>query len=146
MSLHGYPAQEWLRPLSGYVPADFANWTLPCGFFLILRHHPGRAAAGMAFLERLTAALARDAALVAMNRAQLALRAAHGGADDALILNDIPCRVNDSTRSTVPFTLITEYPDETIVGDAFVQAHTVQRMTVLAAAQLVWAGMLGWGQ
>lgn len=134
ISLHGYPAQEWTRPMSGYVPVDFAHWTLPCGFFLILRHHPGREAQGMAFLEQLTAALAEDEELVALNRTQLALRAAHAGPDDALVLNDIPCRVSESLRSPAPFVLITEYPDETIHGPAFQLAHRVQRATVLAAA------------
>jgi len=42
----------------------------------------------------------------------------------------------------VPFTLITEYPDETITGPAFVQAHEVQRETVIAAARLLWRGLL----
>ena len=142
ISLHGYPAQEWTRPLSGYVPATFGGWTLPCGFFLILRHHPGLEAQGLAFLEALTADLAADADLVAMNRAQLALRAAHSAPDETLLLNDIPCRMNESTRSPVPFTLITEYPDETITGATFQQSHTVQRNTVLAAARLLWKGML----
>jgi hypothetical protein len=32
-------------------------------------------------------------------------------------------------------TLITEFPDETIHGDAFRFAHTVQMRTVLAAAR-----------
>jgi len=33
----------------------------------------------------------------------------------------------------VPLTLITEFPDETIEGDAFRFAHTVQMAAVLAA-------------
>eukprot|EP01037_Dinobryon_pediforme_P013325 gene13325-13439_t len=110
ISLHGYPAQEWTRPLSGYVPPGFESWTLPCGYFLILRHHPGRRAEGVAFLERLTEALAGNAELMAMNRAQMDLRAAHGGADQdtALLLNGISCRLSEDTRSAAPFTLITE--------------------------------------
>ena len=39
----------------------------------------------------------------------------------------------------VPVTLITEYPDETIYGDAFRLAHTTQMNTVLAAAALYLA-------
>ncbi len=39
VNLHGYPSHEWTRPLSGYVPRSFAMWTLPKGFFLIIRHH-----------------------------------------------------------------------------------------------------------
>lgn len=145
ISLHGYPAQEWTRPLSGYVPADFAGWTVPCGFFLILRHHAGVEAQGLAFLEALTSMLATDPDLVAMNRAQLALQTAHGGkgmGDAPLLLHDIPCRVSVSDRSPALFTLITEYPDETITGFAFQRAHAVQRATVLAAADLLWKGYL----
>jgi hypothetical protein len=143
LSLHGYPAQEWTRPLSGYVPSGFADWTLPCGFFLIMRHHSGRRAEGMAFLAALTAELAKNADLVAMNRAQLALREAHAGHDGTLILNDVPCRVKEDSTGKAPFTLITEYPDETIIGGSFCQAHDVQRETVIHAARLVWKGMLG---
>lgn len=142
ISLHGYPAQEWTRPLSGYIPSGFAGWTLPCGFFLILRHHPGRRAQAMAFLDQLTERLSDDAALVAMNRGQLDLRHAHLDPTEGLILHDIPCRVAEDTRSVVPFTLITEYPDETIEGDAFRRAHLAQRDTVLHAAELLWAGAL----
>ena len=144
ISLHGYPAQEWTRPLSGYVPLGFESWTLPCGFFLILRHHPGRRAQGLAFLERLTASLAENPDLVALNRAQMALRDAHAGpeAEDVIVLHDIACRLSEDLRSAAPFTLITEYPDETIVGGAFSRAHGVQRDTVLRAATLVWAGAL----
>ncbi len=141
ISLHGYPAQEWTRPLSGYVPSGFAGWTLPCGFFLIMRHHPGCQAEAMRFLDALTERLSANTELVAMNRAQLALRHAHLAATDGLMLHDIQCRVAEDTRSPVPFTLITEYPDETIEGDAFRQAHLVQRDTVLHAAELLWAGV-----
>ncbi len=142
LSLHGYPAQEWTRPLSGYVSAGFADWTIPRGFFLILRHHPGLDAAAHRFLEQLTKILAEDADLVALNRAQMALRAAHGGAPDALVLHDIPCVIRESLRSTVPFTLITEYPDETITGPAFQLAHATQMRTVLAASRLLRTGIL----
>jgi uncharacterized protein (DUF433 family) len=36
-------------------------------------------------------------------------------------------------RHTVPMTLITEYPDETIYGDAFIAGHRAQMETVLSA-------------
>ncbi|NWM44847.1 peptidase M14, partial [Escherichia coli] len=41
INLHGYPAHEWTRPLSGYMPRGFAMWTLPKGFFLIMRYQHG---------------------------------------------------------------------------------------------------------
>jgi hypothetical protein len=40
----------------------------------------------------------------------------------------------------VPMTLITEYPDETIYGDAFRLAHSTQMATVLAAAEIFVGG------
>ena len=40
INLHGYPAHEWTRPFTGYLPRGFELWTIPKGFFLILRHHP----------------------------------------------------------------------------------------------------------
>ena len=32
LSLHGYPAHEWTRPLNGYVPHGFSQWTIPAAF------------------------------------------------------------------------------------------------------------------
>ncbi len=142
MSLHGYPAQEWTRPFVGYVPQGYADWMLPRGFFLIMRHHPGLRGQALRFLEALAAELARDARLVELNRFQARLREAHGLREDALVLNDIPCRLAESTLAHVPFTMITEYPDETVTGEAFIAAHDVQRATVLASARLLWRGLL----
>lgn len=142
VSLHGYPAQEWARPFAGYVPQGYADWMLPRGFFLIMRHHPGLRDQALGFLKALCAELARDARLVALNRFQLRLREAHGQSEDALVMSDIPCRIAENAAMTVPFMLITEYPDETLTGEAFMLAHDTQRAAVLAAARLLWAGAL----
>jgi hypothetical protein len=142
ISLHGYPAQEWARPFAGYVPQGYADWMLPRGFFLIFRHHPGLRAQALRFLRALTAELAHDARLVEMNRFQLKLRQAHGQAEDALVMSDIPVRLAENTQSRVPFMMITEYPDETLTGEAFIRAHDTQRATILAAAALLWNGAL----
>ena len=32
INLHGYPAHEWTRPMSGYLPRHFELWTIPKGF------------------------------------------------------------------------------------------------------------------
>ncbi|WP_349743642.1 hypothetical protein [Roseateles cavernae] len=142
-SLHGYPAHEWTRPFAGYLPPGFEDWALPRGFFLILRRHPGRD--GLAFLEALSAGLAQDPALAALNARQQRLWRAHWvDADTApLLLNGIPCLIQDDSRSTVPFTLITEFPDETVYGEAFVLAQRTQMRTVLLGAELYWQGLLG---
>ena len=136
LNLHGYPSHEWTRPLSGYLPRGFELWTIPKGFFLILRYLPGHEAGTREFLEALTAHLAEDAALAAFNRVQLAAWAAHAGAVPFPVLNGIPCNIGESTRQTVPWQLITEYPDETIYGDAFRLAQRTQMRTALKAVEL----------
>lgn len=54
VNLHGYPSHEWTRPLSGYVPRNFAMWTLPKGFFLIIRHHADWESQAEALLDKVT--------------------------------------------------------------------------------------------
>ena len=143
LNLHGYPAHEWTRPLSGYLPRGFELWTIPKGFFLILRHQPGLGGKAMRFLEALTARLICSDALRAYNESQLAAYRAHAGEVPFPVLNSIPCMVAESEQGIVPFTIITEYPDETIYDDAFRLAHTTQMETVLAAVELFEAGALG---
>ncbi|MEO1001329.1 MAG: peptidase M14, partial [Pseudomonadota bacterium] len=90
VNLHGYPAAEWVRPFSGYIPGGYGGWMLPQGFLLILRHWPGEGAAARRVAEAAAAAAAEDPALVALNRAQLArARRYRPGAAPELI-GDIP--------------------------------------------------------
>lgn len=133
LNLHGYPSHEWTRPLSGYVPRNFAMWTLPKGFFLVMRHHAGWDTVAERLLDRVTAHLATIPELAARNAEQIALYEIHAGETGFRIINGFPCLSSLDERSTVPVTLITEYPDETIYGDAFIQGHTAQMATVLAA-------------
>jgi hypothetical protein len=135
LNLHGYPSHEWTRPLSGYVPRNFAMWTLPKGFFLVMRHHAGWETAAERLLDRVTAHLGTIPGLAARNAEQIALYEIHAGETGFRIINGFPCLSSLDERSTVPVTLITEYPDETIYGDAFIQGHTTQMATVLAAYQ-----------
>ncbi|WP_042698139.1 M14 family metallopeptidase [Azospirillum sp. B506] len=133
LNLHGYPSHEWTRPLSGYVPRNFAMWTLPKGFFLVMRHHAGWETAAERLLDRVTAHLATVPGLAARNAEQIALYEIHAGETGFRLINGFPCLSSLDERSTVPVTLITEYPDETIYGDAFIQGHTAQMATALAA-------------
>ncbi len=71
--------------------------------------------------------------LVEYNNAQIKLFEQHAGETGFRIINGFPCMVGVDDRHTVPLTLITEYPDETIYGDAFVKGHTAQMETVLSA-------------
>ena len=133
INLHGYPAHEWTRPLSGYVPRGFELWTIPKGFFLILRHHPGWQAQGRALLEHVSAALLQVAGLPAYNARQMARYQRHAGELPFEVINGSACTQSEVTRPGAPVTLITEFPDETIEGEAFRFAHTVQMQAVLAA-------------
>jgi len=143
VNLHGYPAHEWTRPHSGYVPPRSALWMIPKGFFLIMRHHPGLQAKAENFVRKLAARVARVPGLKEFNEAHLASYAAHEGEMPHPIHDSIPCVVGESPRFVPPFTLVAEYPDETIYEDAFRLAHTVQMTTVIEAADLLASGELG---
>jgi Zinc carboxypeptidase len=133
VNLHGYPAHEWTRPFTGYVPRGFELWTIPKGFFLVLRHHPDWAEQARALLERVTERVSAVPGLAEFNRRQIEICAAHSGGTPYGIVGGIPCLVGPDSRSPAPLTLITEFPDETVLGQAFVFAHSVQAATVLAA-------------
>lgn len=133
INLHGYPSHEWTRPWSGYLPRKFEMWTIPKGFFLVLRHQPGYADKSRRLMEGVTAKLAEMPGLVEFNAKQVAAFEAHAGALGFEIMNGIPYTITESDVEPTPISLITEFPDETIYGDAFVFAHTAQMSTVMAA-------------
>lgn len=133
VNLHGYPSHEWTRPLSGYVPRGFAMWTIPKGFFLIARYHTGWEAEAESLLDRVTKHLGKIDGLLDYNCKQIALYERHAGETGFRMINGFPCLVSIDDRHDVPMTLITEYPDETIYGDAYVAGHTAQMETVLSA-------------
>ena len=135
VNLHGYPAHEWTRPLSGYLPQGFELWTIPKGFFLILRHHAGWGAEASALVEQLSAALAKVPGLADYNARQLALYERHAGPVPFQVLHGFACAVSEVNRPGAPVTLITEFPDESIVGEAFQFAHGVQMEAALAATR-----------
>jgi hypothetical protein len=133
VNLHGYPSHEWTRPLSGYVPRNFAMWTLPKGFFLVVRHHAGWTVQAEALLDHVTRHLGAIPGLLEYNNRQIELYEIHAGETGFRIINGFPCLSSVDDRHDVPMTLITEYPDETIYGDDFVTGHTAQMETVLSA-------------
>lgn len=133
VNLHGYPSHEWTRPLSGYVPRNFAMWTLPKGFFLVMRHHAGWTEQAEAMLDHVTRHLGAIPGLLDYNNRQIALYETHAGETGFRIINGFPCLSSIDDRHTVPLTLITEYPDETIYGYDFVTGHTAQMETVISA-------------
>ena len=133
VNLHGYPAHEWTRPLNGYVPRGFEMWTIPKGFFLILRHQPGWEAAAAQLVDSVTQQLAQVPGLVEFNATQVALFETHAGALTFPVLHGFPYLLSEDADQLTPLMLITEYPDETLTGEPFVQAHTAQMTTVIAA-------------
>lgn len=135
INLHGYPAHEWTRPFTGYLPRGFEQWALPKGFLLILRHHPSWEGTARTLIEAVTRGLSAVPGLVDFTHRQLELCAIHSGTGSCEMINDVPCLLMAQERHPTPLTLITEFPDETIYGEAYRFAHTVQMATVIAAEQ-----------
>jgi hypothetical protein len=135
LNFHGYPAHEWTRPFTGYLPRGFELWSIPKGFFLILRHHPAWGETARTLIEAVTTGLSAVPGLIEFNRRQIEICAIHSGGTPYEIINDIPCLITADERHPTPLTLITEFPDETIYGEAYRFAHTVQMATVIAAEE-----------
>ncbi len=136
VNLHGYPSHEWTRPFCGYLPRGFEPWSIPKGFFLIVRHHPRWGERAAAFLARLAERLGDVPGLAAFNRTQLEVYRAHAGEPSFPVRHGIPCQITEDEHALMPLVLITEFPDETIYGDLFVFAHTVQMEAVIAAEEI----------
>ncbi|MEZ0170011.1 M14 family zinc carboxypeptidase [Microvirga sp. TS319] len=135
VNLHGYPAHEWTRPFTGYLPRGFERWALPKGFFLILRYHPSWADEARTFIEAVTRGLSAVPGLADFTRRQLELCTMLSDAPSHETINDVPCLMMAQDRHPTPLTLVTEFPDETIYGEAYRFAHTVQMATVIAAEE-----------
>lgn len=135
INLHGYPAHEWTRPFTGYVPKGFDLWTIPKGFFLILRYKPGWQSLAETILQAVIDDLADYAPIVSLNKTHLARYKAHVPGYSFLVDRHIPVYASEQEEGLFPITLITEAPDETIYGPDFVIAHTAQMRAVLAAVK-----------
>jgi hypothetical protein len=135
LNFHGYPAHEWTRPFTGYLPRGFELWTIPKGFFLIMRHHPSWSETARTLIEAVTTGLSAVPGLAEFNRRQIEICSIHSGGTPYEIINDVPCLITADERHPSPLTLITEFPDETIYGEAYRFAHTVQMATVIAAEE-----------
>jgi hypothetical protein len=135
LNLHGYPAHEWTRPFSGYIPRGFEAWMLPKGFFLIVRFHAGWGDRARQLADHVCRRLAGRPDLMAFNARQLASYNAHAGDLPFELLHGTACMISEVNRPGPPLTLISEFPDETIHGDPFILAHDTQTATVLAAVE-----------
>lgn len=138
LSLHGYPAHEWTRPLTGYVPRGFALWSLPKGFFLIVRYQAAYKDLALQWLEALTESVSRLSGVAEFNRAQLQRYTTYLGASGFELKHGIACMHSQNDEQNTGVKLITEFPDETIIGEDFVFAQQVQTDTVRLACTHWW--------
>lgn len=135
INLHGYPAHEWTRPLSGYVPQGFANWTIPKGFFLICRHQPGYEDLAMKVLNAAILAVAGYHAQMQQNKQMLRRYLSIVEVPNFQISHEvIPYTIQPQTNSIYPVEIITEAPDETVYGESFRIAHETQYRVILGIA------------
>lgn len=138
LNLHGYPAHEWTRPCTGYLPRGFELWSIPKGFFLILRYRSNASDKAHALLTHVTRELARNGELMAYNKRQLETYQQHADSLPFEIMHGMPYMATAVDTLGCDVTLITEFPDETIYGEAFRFGHSVQMETVLAATHWWW--------
>jgi len=142
LNLHGYPAHEWTRPCTGYLPRGFEMWSLPKGFFLILRYKQAWRDTAVALLRHVTQGLQANARLLRFNREQLERYQRYCGAMPFQVENGMACTAIEFPGQAPGVTLITEFPDETIYGEDFAFAHDVQRQTAVLACEWWWANRI----
>ncbi|GAM66211.1 hypothetical protein JCM19236_3663 [Vibrio sp. JCM 19236] len=133
LNLHGYPAHEWTRPLTGYIPKNFDLWSIPKGFFLIMRHWPDYQSQAKQLIDHVTSELNSVNGLLEYNQTQLAIYEAHNGEISFDIINGLPVLFQENSELMCPLTLITEFPDESVQGDQYTLGHEAQKQTILAA-------------
>ncbi len=139
VNLHGYPAHEWTRPLSGYVPAGFSRWTIPKGFFLICDYaDEEQLVLARQVLDAALQALYEYPEMMAINRRMLrSYERVVGSLDFELYRDCIPFTLTQQVREPYSVSLITEAPDESVYGEDFRIAHEAQYRVVMAVAAVV---------
>ena len=146
---HGYPAHEWVRPETGYLPTGFEDWSLPTGQLTILQARHAESVVAREALEHLAAgvaaALAGATRLAGHTRAQVARshRYRPAGATPFVFERGLPfwlvVRPPDEpgpNELRPMLTLITEVTDETVEGELWdwcVQAHGLVDQAMLDA-------------
>ena len=138
LSLHGYPAHEWTRPLTGYVPRGFATWSLPKGFFLIVRYRAAYKDLALQWLEALTESVSRLPSVAQFNRVQLQRYESYLGVAGFELKHGVACMLSQNDQQNIGVKLVTEFPDETIAGEDFIFAQQVQTDTVRLACTHWW--------
>ncbi|WP_019588521.1 M14 family zinc carboxypeptidase [Deinococcus apachensis] len=126
LSLHGYPAHEWVRPYSGYAPYGFESWALPAGFVTILWYWPGQADNARAMADAIARRLLQEVDVTAYTTRAFRTSAAHLLQPHYQLIHGLPFILAEQRGGLCPITVITEAPDETIYGERFqmfVRAH-----------------------
>lgn len=141
LNLHGYPAHEWTRPMTGYIPRGFASWTFPKGFLLILRYRWGWRETAWSLIRQVARDLKTLPDLMALNSKQLQASEAHTSARAYRVLHGTPVILQARRNTAVPLELITEFPDETVYGQRFGLGHEAHLRVVQSAVR--WAEQRG---
>lgn len=138
LNLHGYPSHEWVRPLSGYIPEGFEQWTIPKRFFLILHYDPREKALANLVLRAALDSLASFTPLANQNRRMIDMYDRYVSSRGFQIhAGCIPFTAHPEADPGYPITIITEAPDETIFGEDFRIAHEGQYRVVRAVAAVL---------
>ncbi len=141
---HGYPAHEWTRPHSGYVPAHFEDWSLPFGYLAILIAEPKVEPLLYQSQQQIVKRLAATG-LVPYTHAQVKRNLRYRSKTDLpfTFAGDLPFLLRArSNQEKIPtfnagktwLTLISEVPDESVDGELWhscVLAHQQMNQAVL---------------
>ncbi len=135
INMHGYPAHEWTRPFTGYIPKYFDMWTIPKGFFLIMHYVSAQQQPAEAVLQGAIQALQGLPDLLALNQKQLETYGCYVGNLPFEVRDHIPVLPREYPDGLFPLTLITEAPDETLHGREFQLLQQAQTTAVLGAVE-----------
>ncbi|RVU83553.1 hypothetical protein EOL70_16070 [Leucothrix sargassi] len=146
VNLHGYPAHEWTRPLSGYVPEGFTTWTIPKGFFVICRYNSGYEAKARVILEAAINAVLGHEAQKQQNADMLKrFFDIVSGSSFELAEGVVPYMISEHNDTDYPIEIITEAPDETVYGNDFRIAHESHYRVIMAIAKVMQAELINEG-
>ena len=141
---HGYPAHEWTRPHSGYVPKHFEDWSLPFGYLTILIAAADTNSLMRGVQQGVATTLDRHSALAAFTTAQVKRgnRYQTSTKPPFEFIASLPflCRLSEDDGTALNqtnnkvLTVISEVPDETVRGELWqscMRAHQLINRAVL---------------
>ena len=131
LNLHGYPAHEWTRPYTGYVPRGFELWAIPMGAMVIVVHDAPQKNVAHELAAIIATDLGADQKIRETTLEALRQRAPHVHKNPFELIGGLPFqfweRDAKTTAKRLPsyleergtITVITEMPDETVYGQRF---------------------------